>query len=613
MIKRLLLSFFCFQFVIQLVSAEQFRFALFTDIHIQMQNDFSSIDLQKAVDDLNKQTAIDFVIVSGDITEFGDLASLQKAKTLLDKLKVPYYITLGNHETKWSESGSTDFVRVFGDDKFQFLHKGIYFIGFATGPVIKMGDGHIAPQDIVWVNNELSKLDRKIPIIAVTHYPLQSGDVDNWYEMTDVLRKYNVQSVLNGHYHRNSILNFDEIPGILNRSTLRGKDDFGGYSIYTVSDSLKVHEKNVGQPERLWFSLPIVPKTYNQSATLIRPSYEINKTAKNVKEVWRVNLDDGIYTKPCIYDNNVYFGTDSGYVSCVSLKNGNSIWRFKTASRIISSPAASDQKIVVGSTDGGLYCLDAKNGRQIWRLNTTRALMGCPAINGDTVFVGGSDGSFKAVNLQNGKVYWSFDEIKNYVESLPVLADGKVIFGAWDSYLYALNRNDGKLAWKWNNGNARTHFSPAAVSPVVAHGKVFITAPDRYWTALDIKTGQPVWRTKSHEVRETIGISEDAKTVYSRCMNDSVIALDALADYPKVKWSTNAGFGYDHNPSMLMVKGKTLVFGTKNGLLVGMNANNGKVLWKYKIGNSIINTVTPISAKECVLTTTEGVVCRLKY
>ena len=132
MIKRFLLSFICFLFVLQYVVAEQFRFALFTDIHIQMVNDQSSIDLQNAVDDLNKQEAIDFVIVSGDITEFGDLASLQKAKTLLDKLKVPYYITLGNHETKWSESGSTDFVRVFGDDKFQFLHKGIYFIGFAT-------------------------------------------------------------------------------------------------------------------------------------------------------------------------------------------------------------------------------------------------------------------------------------------------------------------------------------------------------------------------------------------------------------------------------------------------------------------------------------------------
>lgn len=613
MIKGLLISLFNLLIVFQCFSAEQFRFGLFTDIHIQMKNDQSSIDLQNAVDDLNKQAAIDFVIVSGDVTEFGDLASLQKAKTLLDKLNVPYYITLGNHETKWSESGSTDFVRVFGDDKFLFEHKGIGFIGFATGPVIKMGDGHIAPQDIVWVYRELSKLDSKIPIIAITHYPLQSGDVDNWYKMTDVLRKYNVQSVLGGHYHRNSILNYDEIPGIVNRSTLKAKDEFGGYNIYTVSDSIQVFEKVVNQPERLWFSIPIVQKTYNPSASLIRPSYEMNKTAKNVKEVWRVSLDDGIYTKPCIYDHNVYFGTDSGYVSCVSLKNGSPIWRFKTASRIISSPAASDQKIVVGSTDGGLYCLDAKDGRQIWKLNTTRALMGCPVIKDDTVFVGGSDGSFRAVNLQNGQVYWSFDEIKNYVESLPVLTDGKVIFGAWDNYLYALNRKDGKLAWKWSNGNARTHFSPAAVSPVVADGKVFITAPDRFWTALDVKTGQPVWRTNSHEVRETVGISEDAKTVYSRCMNDSVIALDALADYPKVKWSTNAEFGYDHNPSMLMVKAKMLVFGTKNGLLIGMNAKNGKVLWKYKIGNSIINTVTPISSKECVLTTTEGVVCRLKY
>lgn len=239
-------------FVFILISAlskavEPFRFALFTDIHISPSNAIPSEDLKRAVDDVNQFTNIDFVLVSGDVTEEGDRASLQEAKSILDKLKIPYYITAGNHETKWSESGATDFALIFGDDKFSFLHKGCRFVGFTTGPIIKMGDGHIAPQDIDWVKNELTRSGTQIPVFAVTHYPLQTGDVDNWYEMTDLLRKFNTQTLLGGHYHRNALFNYDGIPGLIFRSTLRAKDSIGGYSILSVSDSIRVYEKRIGE------------------------------------------------------------------------------------------------------------------------------------------------------------------------------------------------------------------------------------------------------------------------------------------------------------------------------------------------------------------------------
>jgi len=601
-------------FCISVISAaETFRFALFTDLHIQMINPQPAIDLQNAVNDVNALQGIDFVIVSGDVTESGDWASLQKAKSILDGLSIPYYITVGNHELKWSESGATDFVKVFGADKFSFMHKGFRFIGFATGPVIKMGDGHVAPQDIDWVSEELSKNGKNIPVIAVTHYPLLGGDVDNWYDMTDVLRKYNVQAVLGGHYHRNVIFSYDGIPGIINRSTLKAKETSGGYSLYTISDSIHVAEKRTDQPERKWMAIAVEPKQYGAPDLALRPSYAINQSFKNVKEVWRLDTRVGIYTSPAVHGKHVYYGDDLGIFHCVKLSNGKSVWSFKTGSRIISSPTVSNNKVVFGSTDGNIYCLDAKSGKLIWKVATAKAVMGCPLIQNDTVYIGGSDGCFRALRLSDGKLIWAFDQLKNYVETRPVIANGKVMFGVWDSYFYALNVNDGSLAWKWNNGQTGMHYSPAAVLPVVSANKVFITAPDRFWTALDVETGKVVWRTKQHEVRETVGLSEDGKVVFSRCMNDSVMAVDALADYPKLLWKTNAAFGYDHNSSMLIERGGTVVFGTKNGLLLGIDAKNGNILWRYKIGNSIINTITALSKNECVLTTTEGVVARIKY
>ncbi|MDD4971990.1 MAG: PQQ-binding-like beta-propeller repeat protein [Paludibacter sp.] len=606
-----ILLFIVIQFSV--FASEPFRFALFTDLHISSTNPTPSEDLTNAVNDVNALTGIDFVIVSGDVSESGDGKSLQAAKAMLDKLKIPYYITAGNHETKWSESGFTDFARIFGNDKFSFTHKGCKFIGFTTGPIIKMGDGHIAPQDIDWVDVELKKAGIEIPVFVVTHYPLQAGDVDNWYDMTDVLRKYNVQTLLNGHYHRNVFLNYDGIPGVVNRSTLRAKNKIGGYTIYSVSDSIRVYEKKIGQPEINWLTFSFESRNYNKPNPALRPSFEINKENKNVSEVWRLNSRVGIYGKPAVANELVYYGDDFGYLNAVSLIDGTPVWKFKTGSRIISSPAVMDNKVVVGSTDGNIYCLNSLTGKQLWKYETTKAVMGCPLIQHDTVFIGGSDGCFRALNLKNGTQFWQFAELKNYEESLPVIATDKIYFGAWDTYFYALERKSGKLAWKWNNGNAGILFSPAAVTAIVSNGKVFITAPDRYWTALNAQNGTVVWRTNKHEVRETEGISEDGNTVYSRCMNDSVVALDARSDKPVVLWKKSAAYGYDHNPSMLTNKDGVIVFGTRNGLLIGIDTASGSVLWKYKIGNSIINTVTILPNKECILTTSEGVVARIKY
>jgi outer membrane protein assembly factor BamB len=474
-----------------------------------------------------------------------------------------------------------------------------------------MGDGHVAPQDIEWVNNELKQ--NKLPVIAITHYPLQTGDVDNWYDMTDVLRKYNTQAILNGHYHRNALLNYDGIPGIVNRSTLRAKATKGGYSIYTVSDSLHVAEKKIDTDELIWLSLPIESKKYDAPDTSLRPDFSINKTFKKVTERWRKNTGVGIYTTAAIDKKNAYYGDDKGDFYGVKLKTGEQIWKFSTGSRIISSPAVSCEKVVFGSTNGNIYCLNSNNGQLLWRFETSKAVMGCPLILNDTVFIGGSDNCFRAISLNSGKNLWTFDGVKGYIETRAVRDGNSVIFGAWDSYLYALNAQNGQLRWKWNNGNTRMHFSPAAVLPVVAHNKVFITAPDRYFTALNTQTGEVIWRTNVHEVRETVGLSADKKTVYSKCMNDSVVALDATSINPKVKWKVNARFGYDHNACMPVENAGTLIFGTKNGLITGLKAANGKIRWQHKIGNSIINTITPVSKNECIVTTTEGQIVRLKY
>ena len=643
-----------------------FTFALLTDTHISTSNPKPMEDLQRSVADINANPNIEFVVVTGDLSESGDRASLEAIKQALDGLSVPYYAASGNHETTWSESGVMDFTRVFGDSRFAFSHAGAYFIGFNSGPVIRMADGHVAPQDIAWLKHKLDSVTHSTPdtrhptpIFVFTHYPLRNGDVDNWYEVTDVLRQHNVQCVLGGHYHRNMVFDCDGITDVLNRSNLRGNDTINGYSIISVTDSIRFYERtpststqhyststqhyststqhyststqhystllNTTQP---WLTLPFGKKEYAPSDESLRPDFSVNKQYPKVTRAWHKSLKGGLYSTPVTDGESLYIGDDVGTFYCLDLKTGDTKWTFDTGMRIVGSPAVADGVVVFGSANYNIYGLDTKTGKPRWTFTTKQAVMGAATIHEGVAYIGGGDGRMFAFDLKTGALKWSFNELKNYVLTRPLVYNDKLYFGAWDTYLYALHLKDGSLAWKWSNGKSNPKLSPASVWPVAADGKIFITAPDRYFTCLDAETGAEVWRTKEYKVRETVGLSEDGKTVYSKCMWDTVVAIrtqypishsshserpigETPSNSPTPLWTSHAGFGYEHNPAMPLEKDGTLWVSTKNGLLLGMDAATGKVLWRHKIGNSILNTPLPLSGKECIYTSSEGTITRV--
>ena len=420
-------------------------FALLTDTHISTSNPRPMEDLQRSIADINQNPNIEFVVVTGDLTESGDRASIEAVKAALEQLNVPFYAASGNHETTWSESGVMDFSRVFGDSRFAFSHNGMYFIGFNSGPVIRMADGHVAPQDIAWLQHNLDSVSRAgdAPIFVFTHYPLRNGDVDNWYDVTDVLRQHNVQCIMGGHYHRNLLFDCDGIADVLNRSNLRDKDTINGYSIITITDSIRFHEKRIGLEAEHWLSLPFGQKEYGPSDASLRPDFSVNKEYKNVKRLWHKALKGGIYSTPVTDGSSLYIGDDVGVMYSLNLKDGTTNWTFDTGMRIVGSPAVSDGVVVFGSANYNIYALDAKTGKELWHLTTNQAVMGATTIHDGVAYIGGGDGRMFAINIHTGEVQWAFGELKNYVLTRPLVYNDKLYFGTWDTYYYALNLADG--------------------------------------------------------------------------------------------------------------------------------------------------------------------------
>ncbi len=601
--------------------AQDFRFAQMTDIHLSPGNQSREEDLMNSIEEINRMKDLDFVLITGDISEKGDRETLVRAKELFDHLKLPYYIVMGNHETKWSDSGCTAWQEVFGYERFQMEHQGVHFLGFNTGPLMRMAYGHVVPQDLRWLDEELGKLPREEPVIIVTHYPLMDGDVDNWYQVTDVLRKYNVRLCVGGHYHALKNHSYDGIPGVLMRANLRDGENGSGFGLYDVTpDSIRVMVCNHGKEpfELACYSMRGPIKDLNgkvldpKAGADHYPDMSDNQRYSNVEETWIQETGVGVYSSPAYSKGRVFVGDDLGILTAYDAKNGKQLWQFKTKARIVGTPAADGGVVVTGSADHYIYGVKAKTGELLWKVECEAPVLGAVSIDAGRCYVGASDHKMRCINLKTGKVEWTLDGVEGYIETKPLVTKQHVVFGAWDNHLYSANRKSGTLEWKWKVDKGSTHYSPAAVWPVEAEGKVFVVDPDRAMSAIDAQTGQTVWRTKQSMVRETIGLSKDKKRVYSKTMNDSIVCYQTAGSEPIELWATAVGFGYEHGPSMPVEQDGVVYGSTKEGMIFALEAKQGTLLWRHKIGNSLISTVVPIGKNRLLFTSSDGVIGMLR-
>lgn len=592
-----------------------FTFAQITDIHLNS-NDPKPLEyLMTSIADINQNPDIDFVLVTGDLADNGDNASLEQLDSALKTLNKKYYVVTGNHETTWSESGMAKFSELFGSERLEFEHNGVLFLGFTTGPFIKMALGHVAPHDLTWLAEEVNNKGKGKQVFLVTHYPITKGDIDNWSEATDAIRKLNVKVFIGGHYHRNRALFYDGIPGFLSRSNLKDGNGKTGYSLcHVTADSLTIAEKNPGEAPRQWGGISLKKQYYDpQGHADEYPDFSCNTTyAGKVGEVWRIKSGRSIYASATCWKNRVFVGDVTGLMTAYDKATGKECWHFQADKKIVGTPAVVSGTLVFGSTGDRIYGLDARSGRELWQIKTDLPIMGAVATDGKTAYIGGSDHKMHAIDARTGKERWTFDGVKGYIVTRPLLTQGMVVFGAWDSKLYALNQQDGSQLWTWNHPKGGLHYSPAQVWPVANKEAIFIADPQRALTAIGLKDGKTLWRTFQSKVRESIGMSADGQRIYAKTMQDSIVCYRATASEVKEVWATDCGFGYEHASTMLPEVNGTVYSSTKDGLIVALDNKTGRLKWTYKVGASLVNTVTPADKRHIITTSTDGDIVMLE-
>ena len=557
---------------------------------------------------------VDFILHAGDMTDNGDSLELVEVRRLLDATELPYYVITGNHETQRSRSALQDVKAVFDSARFALNTNGLLILGLNNGPILRASDGHFAPQDTLWLRQWLDSLGTQ-PTLVLTHMSPRKEEVDNWYDVTNMLRRYNTQAIIGGHHHVNEHLVTDGIDNVLCRSTLPDENGNVGYTIVEIDDAAirfsertlpGVHAAPTNQAGSVhpWLTLPLKRREFAELDTTLLPSYAVNDSDSLVVREWQRQLPAGFYATPIERYGRIYVGDDNGTFYAIDMSNGRILWRYKTTSRIVGSADAKDGRVVFASANGTVYCLSVDNGKPQWRKKLGKPVTGSVSIDGSNVYVGSSDSCFYALKLMSGAPVWTYRGLGNYCIAKPLVHKNKIYFGAYDGNFYALDKRKGSLLWRHSNDSTDYRLSAAMVTPCADAERVYIATPDGYLTALRTDSGTVSISSNRYAVRESIGMKDSI--LYAKTTKDTIIAINLKAD--TLLWAADAGYGYDVAPTQLVVEGTSLFATTKNGLVIALDALTGEKKWAHKLGNSLLTTACALNDSSVVVGSTDGTI-----
>jgi len=232
------------------------------------------------------------------------------------------------------------------------------------------------------------------------------------------------------------------------------------------------------------------------------PSYTIDCPEKTPE--WEFETNGSIWSSPIIYDNDLFFGNDSGLFYCIDLSDKTVLWQFQSNGPIRSKACIMDQLVSFSSDDGYLYALDIRSGKLKWKINIGNAvtprvgpakyaydydfLCSSPIYNDRFIYVGRKDSCLYVIGAEKGALAWKF-KTKNIIRSTPAIGNEMVYVGSWDHFLYALNKKDGSLIWKYDAG------SLVQSSPLIVGDKVIAGSRAAQVFALNRYSGKEIWKT----------------------------------------------------------------------------------------------------------------------
>lgn len=186
---------------------------------------------EKIVNHINRHYAdAHFLLVGGDLTEFGLLKEFKLVHYELNRLKMPYVAVIGNHDA--TNNGKEIYKTMYGAFDFSFIVGNKKFILLNTN-FLEFDE---KVPDLEWLEEELKDGLTYDHVFVLSHiYPILyefGKEKGKGVQYADLLSKYNASYSLHGHRHEfNLFYPFDgRIPYLISGATERLE-----YIVFTVN------------------------------------------------------------------------------------------------------------------------------------------------------------------------------------------------------------------------------------------------------------------------------------------------------------------------------------------------------------------------------------------
>lgn len=609
MIRKLALVTLTLLTVLASAEVKPFTFIQFSDVHIGAGD--NELRLKQALADSQAHfPEAEFIICTGDLTEFGFEDQFSTVSALFKTSKIPVYPTTGNHDVRWSNSGKENYRHTFGDTYKTFDHNGVRFVMMDSSMLIEHY-GHFDGMQLAQLKKDLDSMPQDgFAVLAMHHPPLHPGHfIDNEFQFADLIGQYNVPLVCDGHGHAFMRYERNGTTYCMGGSVSDGGAPKHSYRVYKVEPGkitaiTRIYDRNITETQD---EIPTDSRKRPDLQTTVSQNLEMtatvngkpwdgnamamldqNATASLNFSAGKASIADlpysnGIHqiTTQVVADettviSTVLFETDKERGTTISrrfpLKSGNQ-----------SHPVVKDDNLYVGANDGYMraYDLADPSGKLLWETNLNSEILSSPAVTTTSLYVGSMDSNVYCLDRETGNVRWKFKTGQAVLAS-PLVADDVVFIGSGDHNMYALDANTGKKLWSF----AAEKLIKA--TPALANGRLFFGAWDNFFYGLDAKTGELIWKTP---------VSIRSNGHFSAATSNPVIAGENIIfcshDYSVRCLSQESGgtlWVYQPDKTELgpsystaVVKGDIAYFGSINGHVVGHNVDTGKKVFDVDV------------------------------
>ncbi len=152
---------------------------------------------EKLVAHINRRDDVDFVLIGGDLTDFGLTKEFKLVHQDFKTLKVPYVAVVGNHDA--INNGKEVFSAMYGNYDESFTVGNTRFILLNTNYL--EFDKQVPNLD--WLEAELQASEGYENIFVISHIPPTNTEFgeENSVRYGQLMNEYNVTYSLHGHNH----------------------------------------------------------------------------------------------------------------------------------------------------------------------------------------------------------------------------------------------------------------------------------------------------------------------------------------------------------------------------------------------------------------------------